>query len=274
MIADINESKMKTQINFENMYAKNHTIPRIKEYFISCNIHIFLDSVDIPREFGINLMVQMALHKRASIPVLVGLLMRHTDADLQKAADYIEKALQANLISWNETEENCIVNFPIPDSLQTELDIFQYPIPCVVKPKKLQNNRDTGYYTMRNSAILKNNHHDDDINLDHLNMLNSIKLSLNTEVVRLVQNKWKNIDKRKDGETVKEFRKRQRAFSKFDRTSRDVIESLVIQDNEFYLTHKYDKRGRCYSMGYHVNYQGNDWCKAVIQFKNEEIVDG
>jgi len=38
------------------------------------------------------------------------------------------------------------------------------------------------------------------------------------------------------------------------------------------LTHKYDKRGRCYSQGYHVNPQGNDWNKAVIEFAEKEPV--
>lgn len=267
------QNRMVTQIDLENRYAKNHTIPRIKKYFIDSNIYVFLDAINMPRDFGINLMIQMALHKRASIPVLVGLLKKYLNDEAQTTAIYLEKAVDAALIDWDRMSEQCIVRFPIPRELQKELDQFQYPIPCIVPPKKLKTNRDTGYYTITNSAILRNNHHDEDIYLEHLNRLNSIKLQLNTEVVRLVQNKWKNIDKQKEGETLPEFRRRQKAFRKFDRTSRDVIEALVIQGNQFYLTHKYDKRGRCYSMGYHVNYQGNDWCKAVIELEKGEIVN-
>jgi DNA-directed RNA polymerase len=38
------------------------------------------------------------------------------------------------------------------------------------------------------------------------------------------------------------------------------------------MTHKYDKRGRTYSQGYHIQPQGSDWNKAVIEFADKEIV--
>ena len=47
---------------------------------------------------------------------------------------------------------------------------------------------------------------------------------------------------------------------------------LVNAGNRFFLTHAYDKRGRTYAKGYHVNYQGNDWNKATICFAEGEIV--
>jgi DNA-directed RNA polymerase len=40
--------------------------------------------------------------------------------------------------------------------------------------------------------------------------------------------------------------------------------------NRFWLTHKYDKRGRTYCQGYHVSYQGNDYNKACIEFADGE----
>jgi DNA-directed RNA polymerase len=46
----------------------------------------------------------------------------------------------------------------------------------------------------------------------------------------------------------------------------------MMLGNEFYLTHRYDKRGRCYAQGYHVNPQGNDWNKAVIELAEKEVV--
>ncbi len=49
---------------------------------------------------------------------------------------------------------------------------------------------------------------------------------------------------------------------------------LMMHSNVFHMTHKYDKRGRTYSQGYHVNYQGNPWNKACIEFADKEVVDG
>ena len=55
---------------------------------------------------------------------------------------------------------------------------------------------------------------------------------------------------------------------------REVMEALFMMGNEFYLTHRYDKRGRCYAQGYHVTTQGNPWNKAVIEFAHEELATG
>jgi len=96
---------------------------------------------------------------------------------------------------------------------------------------------------------------------------------MNPHTVRMVQNQWANLDKPKEGESYEEFKKRQRAFEKFDKTSRDVLDGLFTLGNEFYLTHKYDKRGRTYCQGYHVNIQGNDWNKSVIEFGEKEYVN-
>jgi len=95
-------------------------------------------------------------------------------------------------------------------------------------------------------------------------------LSLDSDVVAFIQNQWKNHDRRKDGESREDFRKRVKAFDKYDRTSRDVLAALMAQGDRFWLTHKYDKRGRTYAQGYHVNPQGNDWNKACVEFANKE----
>ncbi len=73
----------------------------------------------------------------------------------------------------------------------------------VVEPRKLKTNSDTGYLVsgFHGSVILKNNHHEDDVCLDHLNRLNRIKLQINEQTAVMVSNKWKNLDKPKNGET-------------------------------------------------------------------------
>lgn len=89
----------------------------------------------------------------------------------------------------------------------------------------------------------------------------------------MVKNKWKNLDKPKSGETREDFEKRRKAFLKYDKVAKDVIGLLIQEGNEFYLTHKYDKRGRVYCQGYHVTYQGAAWNKAVIEFADKELID-
>ena len=69
----------------------------------------------------------------------------------------------------------------------------------------------------------------------------------------MIKNSWRNLDRAKESETKQDFHRRVRAFDKYDRTSKDVITKILSEGNEFYLTHKYDKRGRSYCQGYHCS---------------------
>lgn len=58
-------------------------------------------------------------------------------------------------------------------------------------------------------------------------------------------------------------------FEKFSDMQRNIAEVYSVED-KFYLTHRYDKRGRIYPTGYWINYQGNDFAKALIEFAEPE----
>lgn len=263
------------QINIEKLFHKNQLHPRIKSEFQHADLP-FRDVMlknNIDPAFGFDLLVQMVLHKRAGLPVLVGILRKHFKGDCQKTADALLLACQIDLVDWNPATRQFIIKYDITPDVQEELDTYQFPMPMIVPPKELQNNHDTGYYTSRNSVILRDNHHDNDVCLDHLNKVNGIKLTLNSAVSSMIQNEWRNLDKPKPGEDRKDYQKRVKAFEKYDRTAYQVMAHLDIAGGEFYLTHKYDKRGRVYCQGYHINYQGNTWNKAVVEFADGEVVE-
>ena len=263
------------QIDMEKLFHKNQLHPRIKAEFTSADLP-FRDVMvkhGLDPQFGFDLLVQMVLHKRAGLPVLVGILRKHFKGDNQACADALLLACQIDLVDWNPVTEQFIVKYDITQDVQDDLDRYQFPLPMIVEPRELKTNSDTGYFTSRNSVILKNNHHDKDVCLDHLNHMNRVKLTLNNEVASFIENSWRNLDKPKPGEDRKDFDKRKKAFEKYDRTARDVMAHLEIAGGEFYLTHKYDKRGRVYCQGYHVSYQGNTWNKAVIEFAQAEMVE-
>lgn len=263
------------QIDMEKLFHKNQLHPRIKAEFTSADLP-FRDVMvkhGLDPQFGFDLLVQMVLHKRAGLPVLVGILRKHFKGDNQACADALLLACQIDLVDWNSVTEQFIVKYDITQDVQDDLDRYQFPLPMIVEPRELKTNSDTGYFTSRNSVILKNNHHDKDVCLDHLNHMNRVKLTLNNEVASFIENSWRNLDKPKPGEDRKDFDKRKKAFEKYDRTARDVMAHLEIAGGEFYLTHKYDKRGRVYCQGYHVSYQGNTWNKACLEFANKEIVE-
>lgn len=265
------------QIEIEKLFHKNQLEPRIKGEFTNCkefNFELHMLKHQIEPKFGFDLLVQMVLHKRAHLPTLVGVLRKHFDGDCQLTTEELTKALHADLVDWSPVARQFIVKFGISPDVQADLDRYQYPLPMVVEPKVLEENRDSGYYTGTSSVILRDNFHDYDVCLDHLNHVNKTKFRINQRVATHIKNKWRNLDKPKADEDHAEYQKRVKAFEKYDRTAHDVMHHLgIAAEGEFYLTHKYDKRGRTYCQGYVVNYQGTAWNKAVIELANQEIVE-
>lgn len=268
------DPKMAHQLELEKLYNKNQTLQRIKKEFVNCeqfDFHGYMTYHRVDPDFGFDLLVQMALHKRTTLPIMVGILRRHYD-DSQATADMILKCAEIDLVDWNPNLQQLILVFNIGEEVQADLDRYQFPLPMVVHPKEVKDNRSTGYYMTNNSLILRDNYHEEDICLDHINRVNDIKFSVDHDTAHMIKNQWRNLDKQKNGESREDFEKRVKAFDKYDRSSKEVIDLLLTYGNEFYLTHKYDKRGRTYCQGYHINYQGTPWNKAVIELAEKEIV--
>lgn len=262
------------QLELEKLFDKNQLMSRVKQAFRECralNFKEVIEKTGLSEEFGIDLLAQIAVHKRADVRTLVGCLRHHFD-DAQMTATALEKAVQGQLVTYNEVTKQFIVIYEISGALQAELDRFQYPLPMVVEPRKLETNLDSGYLTGRGSVILRDNHTDDDVCLDHLNRINETPYTLNLEVATTIHNKWKGLDKQAEDETYEDFKKRKKAFEKYDRVAKDVLGTLLKAGNRIFLTHKYDKRGRTYCMGFHVTYQGTDWNKAIIELAEKELV--
>ena len=263
------------QVMLEMLYNKNQTTKRIRQEFTECkefDFKTYIEECGLPIPFGLDLLVQMALHKRAGVETLIGCLQHHAE-NPQQIADWLLVAAEKDLVDYDPQLKVFIVKFTISIDVQEELDRYQYPLPMVMVPKRVLSNKDTGYLTSVGSIILKNNHHNDDVCLDHINRMNEIPLSINTNVATMVKNKWKNLDCKKSDETFDEYKQRVRAFEKYNKCAKDVIDILKTEGNKFYLTHKYDKRGRIYCQGYHCTYQGASWNKAVIEFADKEIID-
>lgn len=265
-----------TQIELEMIFSKYQLIPCIKEEFRNAGFIKIFEEHSMDVRFGLALMAQIALHKRLTVPAAVGLFRKYfmdSEKPSQDCADALLKAAKDDFIDWDDVSKTFVIKYDVSADVREKLDMFQYPLPMIEAPKKLTHNYQTGYQTIRGSALLRDNHHKEDICLDHLNRVNSVPLKINENVVAFVQNKWKNLDRPKEGETMQKYKKRVRAFQKYDQASRDVLAALLTQGNHMWLTHKYDFRGRTYAQGYHVNYQGNDWCKAVVELAEGEVLN-
>lgn len=153
--------------------------------------------------------------------------------------------------------------YKLPADIRSRLAQVKYLPPMICPPNQIRSNSDSGYLDSKHdSIILNNNHHNEKQCLDVINIQNGIPLSIDEEVLAEDEESTKPLD------TVE----KRTNFNTLVSESSEVYADLLSQGNKFYFTHKYDSRGRLYSQGYHVNYQGTPYKRALISLCNKELV--
>lgn len=141
-----------------------------------------------------------------------------------------------------------------------------YLPPMVCEPLELKGNYDSGYLSHKDSLILGNgNHHDGNICLDVLNTMNKVALKLDVDFLTSVH---------EEPTYELDTAEKRDMWLDFKAESNRMYLLMLDLGNEFYLTHKVDKRGRIYAQGYHISTQGTAYKKAMIELANEEVVTG
>jgi hypothetical protein len=259
-----------TQSGLEELFSKHQLLPVLREQFTEMGDEV--DPSVCEPAMATEALAQLYLHRQADVPTMVGILSPKYGTP-QEVADKLLKLCEIDYFDFDENKQKFIVKYEVSDDVQEMLDRYQYPLPMVVKPKKVQKNFDTGYITVKGSVILNGSEYfdDKDMCLDHLNRANSVALSLSMETVFSEEGKYLR-PTRNQGEDFADFRKRLKQSDTFYATSVTVMETIDALSDELYLTHKFDRRGRCYASGYHVNSQGTDYNKAVLQLAKKEVI--
>ena len=167
----------------------------------------------------------------------------------------------------------------VPDNVKQALDECMYPVPMVIEPRKVRNNwnnRGSGYLLNRyDSLILKNKWHKGDICREFLDKANSVSLTLNQDIIQLFEHglNLAKIKAKVELSGQSSWEAMAQAEKNWDMYKEQTsLVASILKDKKFYLTHKYDSRGRCYAQGFHVNYQGDSYCKAMIELANKEEI--
>lgn len=155
---------------------------------------------------------------------------------------------------------------PLEDKLVEFIENSMFLPPMVCEPLPLTHNFSSGYLTHNDSLMLgSGNHHDGDLCLDVLNTMGTVALKLDTDFLSLVDEKPTfELDTREKADCWNNFKKQSLAMYLL----------LATQGNRLYFNHKVDKRGRIYSHGYHVSTQGTAFKKSMLEFADEELVEG
>ena len=156
-------------------------------------------------------------------------------------------------------------NFTLEEETLQKLSNFKYLPPMLCKPMTVASNNHSGYLTKEDSVILgKDNHHSRKQALDVINTCNGIALSLDKGMLRFKEKSKKPLDTQEQLD----------AHNRLCISSNIVYKELLANDNKFYFNWKYDKRGRSYSQGYHVNIQSTSYKKAIINLHEKHLITG
>lgn len=257
-----------TQRGLEELFSKHQLLSVLRHEFAQMGD----DQTVVEPAMATEALAQLYLHRQADPQTLVGILSPKY-GDPQTVADKLLLLCEIDYLDFQESSGKFIVRYDVSTDVQEMLDRYQYPFPMVIPPRPVRKNFQTGYLTIRNSVVLNGSEYfdDKDMCLDHLNRANSVALALSMETVYSDEGKYLRPTREPD-EDFAEFRKRQKQADVFYSTSVNVMETINSLSDELYLTHKYDRRGRCYASGYHVNYQGTDYNKAVLELANKEVI--
>lgn len=259
-----------TQEGLEHLFNKFQLMKILRSEFETIVNEEACAEALVEPAMAIEALSQMYLHRQADPETMVGILSPKYGT-AQEVANKLLILVEMDYFDFNEDLDRFIVRFDLSDDVKEMLDRFQFPLPMVVKPLPVKDNFDTGYLTMKSLLVLNGSDYfrDVDLCLDHLNRANAVALEMNFDVINSDQGKFVK-PVRQIGEDFDEYRKRLKQAEQFYETSISVMEQISQLSDEVYLTHRYDRRGRVYASGYHVNTQGDDYRKAVLNLRNKE----
>lgn len=250
-----------------------------------------MDLVDLTTEVFIriaSLATETTLNNLASqLAPLMG--FADTRVGIQAMAEVLAVLCDTNFYNLEKYHINSSIyvksNFALPDELISYIERACYLPPLVIKPKVLRDNRSSGYLTVKGDSLILgggHNHHSDPIALDVLNLMNRYELCLNEFMLsNVTEEPTHDLDvfevKPDKPLTEIEYQRavaqQKRNWAKHLDQSAYFYNHILINNNKMFITNKYDKRGRVYSQGHHINPQGTSYKKSIIDLYNKEIVD-
>lgn len=212
-----------------------------------------------------------------------------TRVGIQACAEVIAVLCDTNFFNLEKYHVNSSIyvksNFALPDELIEYIERACYLPPLVIKPKTLTDNRSSGYLTVKGDSLILgggHNHHNDPIALDVLNLMNGYELCLNEYILEnVLEEPTHDLDvyEEKADKPMSEIEKQRAITQQKKNWARHLEQSayfynhILINNNKMYITNKFDKRGRVYTQGHHINPQGTSYKKAIVDLYNKEVVE-
>lgn len=273
-------SKISTQMVWENMFSKKQIRKILREEFKEFFTEEEYKENKRKVETQLDILGILAQQEHIYFDTIIEMLVEkeNTQESKELLADWVFELAECNLLELEPVKSNVKIwaKYGLDEETEELINRLKSLPPMIVKPLETNtkgNNRGSGYLTIgSDSLILNDNHHNKDIDSKFLDLVNSVEYSLNQDVITNIRNCWGDLFDEETNKLTVEYKQKLQSFEEFEKYSIQFMAMLINQDNKFWFTHKYDKRGRIYPMGYWVSYMGNSYQKACIEFKNKELV--
>lgn len=234
--------------------------------------------------------ISLECQKPMKLVSVASLCARHLNMSdkveaIHTMAEIIAVLGETDLFDNKKTREGWIVisRVGLDAEVTQYADNALYLPPLIIKPRKVRSNRDSGYITQRGESLILGfyeNHHDDNICLDVINILNSNEYELDIEFINSYEEQWHREElSQQEYEELSHadreiYNMDAKTWKKFQEQGKFFQTLMIHHGNSFYLCNKVDKRGRIYSSGYHISTQASSFKKAMVNFKHREIPTG
>lgn len=285
--AYLNEIQISLEHKYDNRHMRKYVRDYIEEWEGTDKALLNKLQEDFPNDYkqclDILSLLMIRINKtsvNAIVEMLINKDLIKPEDSVPEIIDNILKLFDIGLVNLELDSKDRLYatsKIQLTDEQIDKLDTLQYKLPMIVKPLITNlkgNNKGSGYLIKGSDSLILNNYHTEDIDSTVLDRFNSIPFTINIDLMKTIRNSWKcmkqsSIDIEEDSNIHPD------TIDNFNRYEKGVFKSsaiLINHGNKFYLTHKYDKRGRIYSCGYHINYQSNSYAKAQLEFANKELI--
>ena len=206
----------------------------------------------------------------AASQVAKHLKFEHRNDSIQTVAEMLGVLCATKVfVIWKERLESQMMlqcQMRLPTKLVNAIERSQYLPPMICEPNTIKSNYESGHLTFNEGQMLgRNGTHNDNICLDVLNLQNAIPLKLDTSFISLVEeeptSELDSIDKINN-------------WNRHKAESYEMYLHIANQGGDFYHLNAPDMRGRLYTCGYQINFQGTPFKRSCVELRDEEILTG
>lgn len=232
------------------------------------SIKVLIDRVMVSSEWIAKHLAIYSISKKQTIQELTMAITRviKEDASLNYYQSLIVGGeligLGKNILYTIDTITQIVTSkYKLTGDIVDYINLRMYIPPQIEPPREWINNTNGGYQSFDSHIQLGKFPQDVDQALDVINYLQNIPLKLDNYIINMEieSNKVMN------GNALTQFLK-----------FKEQVKKLYAQykNRVFYFIVKFDKRGRMYTCGYHINIQGQGFQKAAISLANTYYITG